>query len=206
MDQRYIINLYGKLKKEYGATHEIYASSFGEAIRGLVCACGNELKETLRVGNWHITNNDARARVSKNDKFLSQTDLQMPLSHDVINIYPEIRGSGGKPGLMGIIMGVLMIAAIFLLPAAGVALAAGTAQMLAIGGAFAIIGGIITMATTNTPKVGNYDNQSVDKKKSFIYNGPVNVMEQGGAVPLVYGRHLCGSTVISSSIDVEQRL
>jgi predicted phage tail protein len=107
---------------------------------------------------------------------------------------------------MGIIMGVLMIAAIFLLPAAGVALAAGTAQMLAIGGAFAIIGGIITMATTNTPKVGNYDNQSVDKKKSFIYNGPVNVMEQGGAVPLVYGRHLCGSTVISSSIDVEQRL
>lgn len=206
MDQQYKIKLYGKLAKKFGSDiFEIYANSFGDAIKGLICACGNELKENLRSGQWHITNNKPKARPSLNDKFLLQEDLQMPLSNEYINIYPVIQGAGGKPGMMGIIMGVLMIAAIFLLPALGFALSAATVQMLAIGGAFAIIGGIITMATTNTPKVGNYENQA-EKKKSFVYNGPVNTLEQGGAVPLIYGRHLAGSTVISASIDVEQKL
>ena len=45
---------------------------------------------------------------------------------------------------------------------------------------------------------------SADARPSFLFNGAVNVVEQGYPVPLVYGVHTVGSIVISSGIDVAE--
>jgi predicted phage tail protein len=39
---------------------------------------------------------------------------------------------------------------------------------------------------------------------SSLYNGAQNIFEQGGAIPLIYGRHRVGGTVISSEITTDR--
>jgi len=46
---------------------------------------------------------------------------------------------------------------------------------------------------------------TIDQKPSFMFNGPVNITEQGYPVPLAYGlKVLTGSTVISVDADTVQ--
>ncbi|MAF25506.1 hypothetical protein CL634_08045, partial [bacterium] len=41
---------------------------------------------------------------------------------------------------------------------------------------------------------------------SYLFNGPVNVLNEGGPVPIGYGRLIVGSQVIASSYDVKKVL
>jgi predicted phage tail protein len=38
--------------------------------------------------------------------------------------------------------------------------------------------------------------------KSYLFSGPTNVMNEGGAVPMGYGRLMVGSQVIMASYDI----
>jgi predicted phage tail protein len=66
--------------------------------------------------------------------------------------------------------------------------------------------GAISQALAPSPETGAGSRNQVAENKSFLFNGPVNVQEQGGPVQVVYGYFLVGSTVVSSGIDVEQLL
>jgi len=48
---------------------------------------------------------------------------------------------------------------------------------------------------------GEYAPQA--ENPSYLFNGAVNVSEQGGPVPIVYGRTRCSSVVISSAVETE---
>lgn len=52
-----------------------------------------------------------------------------------------------------------------------------------------------------TPEVDG--SESADNQPSFMFNGAVNVTEEGYAVPVVFGRVLTGSVVISVGTEVE---
>jgi predicted phage tail protein len=67
-----------------------------------------------------------------------------------------------------------------------------------------VIYAIVQAATSHTPKMDNYMHASIDNRPSFVFNGPVNVQEQGGPMPLVYGRFRTGSVVGSAGLAVEQ--
>jgi hypothetical protein len=43
-----------------------------------------------------------------------------------------------------------------------------------------------------------------DERPSFLYNGAINVIEQGYAVPIVYGTHMTGSIVVSAGVDITE--
>jgi predicted phage tail protein len=60
----------------------------------------------------------------------------------------------------------------------------------------------VTMSMLMMPSMPNPDQaaQEAATKNSFLFNGAVNTVEQGGPVPLVYGRAMVGSTVISSEL------
>ena len=45
--------------------------------------------------------------------------------------------------------------------------------------------------------------EAADKKQSYLFNGGVNSIEQGGGVPLIFGQTRAGSTVISAGIKSE---
>lgn len=65
--------------------------------------------------------------------------------------------------------------------------------------------GMISQALAPSPNTGS-GSRNVARNESFIYNGAINTMNQGGPVPIIYGYFMTGSTVVSTSIDVEQLL
>ncbi len=43
-----------------------------------------------------------------------------------------------------------------------------------------------------------------DQHQSYILSGPINTMNEGGAIPVLYGAPIVGSTVISAGLEIEQ--
>ena len=71
---------------------------------------------------------------------------------------------------------------------------------LALFGGLMALGGLSQMMA-QTPGVEDYSTRDkADEQKSFLFNGPVNTIEQGTALPIVLGKHMIGSTVISAGM------
>lgn len=62
--------------------------------------------------------------------------------------------------------------------------------------------GAIAQALAPSPDTSDGSGRA-EERPSFLYNGPVNVVEQGYAVPIVYGTHMTGSIVVSAGVTVE---
>ena len=67
-------------------------------------------------------------------------------------------------------------------------------------GASLILGGVVQMLT---PVPRGTKNKSVSNEPSYSFNGAVNTQAQGNPVPLLYGRMIVGSAVISAGINAE---
>ncbi len=200
------IKLYGKLAKFVGkrVLHADVASA-AEAVRFL-------------VANWpelekHMA--DQHYRVSVGSYDLMMDELHDPAGRQEISIVPVMAGAGGSAGK--IIAGVLLVAfAIVFAPAAagflGAGLAAGgsaftlgAAASVVIGGigASLVIGGVAQLLTP-VPKVPQGPGSDNDPRKTYNFSGIQQTSRQGTPVPIVYGKTLVGSVVISAGIDTVQ--
>jgi predicted phage tail protein len=64
-----------------------------------------------------------------------------------------------------------------------------------------IVGGVVQLLTP-MPK-GPKNTDSPENKPSYVFTGAVNTQAQGNPVPLLYGRMIVGSAVISAGINAE---
>jgi predicted phage tail protein len=163
---------------------------------------GPAFKETIKSGLWHITKGkrvSQKDTAIKKDTFITEQEIDLNLQETEIHIFPAIHGAG-KIG--AVILGVVLIIVGILLIWIGVGV-----PIIALGAGL-IVGGIAVVAMSllaTTPTNSDYKTaEPTAQKPSFLFNGPVNVVEQGGPVPLVYGRHLAGSVVISAGLVIEQ--
>jgi predicted phage tail protein len=200
------IKLYGKLAKFVGkrVLHADVASA-AEAVRFL-------------VANWpelekHMADQHYRVSVGSYDLMLDE--LHDPAGRQEISIVPVVAGAGGSASK--IIAGVLLVAfAIVFAPAAagflGAGLAAGgsaftlgAAASVAIGsiGASLVLGGVAQLLTP-VPKVPQGPGSDNDPRKTYNFSGIQQTSRQGTPVPIVYGKTLVGSVVISAGIDTVQ--
>ena len=114
-----------------------------------------------------------------------------------VHITPVVEGSGrfGQ-----IILGVILIVV-------GVVFSAAlgpAAEYFIMAGVGLVVGGVAQLLMP-TPKIDDYTQADrAENKPNFVFNGAVNVYEQGGPVPLCYGRTKAGSVVISAGFNVEQ--
>jgi len=123
-------------------------------------------------------------------------DLDKPAGRDVIRIVPVIAGSK-RAGLLQTIVGVaLIVASFFVAPGSQPALFAAGFGMAA--------GGVIQMLSPQAKGLGTQD--SPNNRASYSFNGPVNTSVQGNPVPLLYGRMIVGSAVISAGIYSEDQM
>lgn len=123
---------------------------------------------------------------------IGDVDLDKPAGCDVIRIVPVIAGSK-RAGLLQTIIGVVLIA---LSPFTnGATLAPGLALTA---------GGVIQMLSPQAKGLGTQDGPN--NRPSYSFNGPVNSSVQGGPVPLLYGRMIVGSAVISAGIYSEDQM
>ena len=197
------IKLYGELAKFLGEkTLEAEVNNAAQAIRFLVVNFPNLEK--------HMADRYYRVLVDKWE--LNDKELHYPSGASDIKIVPVVGGAGGNTGQ--ILLGAALIGASFMFPGAGMF---GTTSFL---GKEAVVGGFLTKVGTITSVIGaslvlngianmlapveTIPEENQDPRRSFNFSGIQNTTRAGVAVPVIYGRTMTGSVVVSANITNEQ--
>lgn len=196
------VKLYGELA-EFTGRKEIVAdiADVAESVRMLVANF---------VGlDRHMAEREYVVCVG--DTSIGLDELKDPIGKSEILITPVIAGAGGNTGK--IVLGVALIAAAFMVPG-GFSLSAGLkagfvakgttiawyASSMASIGAALIFAGVAGMLTP-VPKTPE---RTEDPRESFNFSGITNTNAAGVPVPIVLGRTITGSVVVSAGIDTVQ--
>jgi len=197
------VRLYGQLAKFVGRTAlEADLSTTAEVVRMLI-ANFPALEEHMA---------DQHYRVLVGERALTLDELHFPVGQEEIKIVPVVVGAGGGTGQ--ILAGVALVAAaIVFAPAAGGFLGIAGAGGLSAAASTAIgtlglglaLSGVATLLTP-TPAIpqGPDTEQDPRKSQSYSFSGVQNTSRGGTPVPIVYGKTLTGSVVISAGIDTVQ--
>ena len=198
------VKLYGELA-EFTGRKEIVAdiADVGESVRMLMANFAGldrhmaEREYVVCVGNRSI----------------GVDELNDPIGREEILITPVIAGAGGNT--TKIILGVVLIAAaVYFAPAAaagGGFLTAGTAgTTMGTLGMATVAAGRIGVALVLTGLSGLLSptpptpERTEDPRESFNFSGITNTNAAGVPVPIVLGRTITGSVVVSAGIDTVQ--
>lgn len=184
------VYLHGSLGEKYGKEFDFDVVSAQQAVSALCANFKDPFKKDVMKGNWHIWYGKPFEEGS-----MSISAEEMPFEIDrEIHIMPAIEGAGGDDGVVKTVVGIAIIA---------VGVYFGQPQLVQIG--IAITLGGVSQMLTPTPRIDDIDERNqAEQQKSFLFNGAVNSVEEGGAIPVIYGIHRVGSTVISAGLDIEQ--
>ena len=196
------VKLYGELA-EFTGRKEIVAdiADVAESVRMLVA--------NFAGLDRHMAEREYVVCVG--DTSIGLDELHDPIGKQEILITPVIAGAGGDVGK--IIVGAVLIATAIAMPAVGVGATAGafagfgsaagagwaTMAMFNIGASL-VLGGIAGLLTP-TPKTPE---KTEDPRESFNFSGITNTNAAGVPVPIVLGRTITGSVVVSAGIDTVQ--
>jgi predicted phage tail protein len=207
------VRLYGQLAEFVGRkVIEADLSSAAEAVRMLI-ANFPELDRHMADQNY---------KVLVGDGALTLDDLHNPVGQEEIKIVPVVVGAGGDAGR--ILFGAALIGLSFVTfgggflggtglgtSAQGLVTTATTTGIYASAGsaALGVIGaGLVLSGVANiispVPGLPQGPDTEQDPRKSFSFSGIQNTSRGGTPVPIVYGKTLTGSVVISAGIDTEQ--
>jgi predicted phage tail protein len=202
-----ILHLHGALAEHYGPRHEVFVPTVKQAI-GLLAGQLDGFRRRFQDARWLIMVGNPETGLS-----LGEQDLGFQTAGDV-HLVPAIDGAGGGRGKAVIGFAILATAIVM---SGGTA--AGSAGLLSgmSGEAFTVMGASVSWGTVASygaliglsgvammmAPTPNSDYESREENPSFIFNGVQNTTNQGLPVPIVYGRHLVGSQVISASLVVE---
>ena len=194
------VRLYGQLAEFVGRkVIEADLSSAAEAVRMLIA---NFPQLDRHMADQHY-------KVLVGDGALTLDDLHNPVGQEEIKIVPVIVGAGGNGGLTALIGAALIATAVF---TGGATLSFGIGGFSAGLGISAAVGNIgvallltgVAQMISPTPEVPQGPDTVQDPRKSFSFSGIQNTSRGGTPVPIVYGKTLTGSVVISAGIDTEQ--
>lgn len=202
------VRLYGQLAKFVGRTVlEADLNTTAEVVRMLI-ANFPALEE-------HMADRHYKVLVGK--RALTLDELHFPVGQEEIKIVPVIVGAGGNAGLT-ILAGVALVALSAVSFGAGGAFAGafgvtgigagaaawGSAALFYIGTGLLLTG--ISQAISPVPAIpqGRDTDQDPRKSQSYSFSGVQNTSRGGTPVPIVYGKTLTGSVVISAGIDTVQ--
>lgn len=178
------IRLYGKLGTRFGRVHRLAIASTAEAVRALCVLLPGFERELMT----------SRERGISYACFLGKTNigkdqLQLSGGTEDIRIAPVM--AGAKQGVLQTIIGaVLIVVGAFTSYAGG-------STLIQIGVSM-MIGGVLQMLSPQPNNISAAD--SPDNGANYNFNGPVNTTAQGNPVPVLYGRMIVGSAVISAGI------
>lgn len=200
------LRLHGVLRQKFGPEFKLDARSPREAVYALSCVLPGfraHLQEHSLPGYRLFVGREARQR----------DHLDMPSSdREVIRLVPVVAGSGNTlKSIATVIVGAALIYF-----SGGIGGALGNAVM---GGGYAGIGagtvfssavssigwglalaGVSSLLFTPPRPTPAGQTERPENRPSYIFDGPVNTTRQGNAVPVLYGRLLIGSQVISAGL------
>ena len=192
------VNFHGNLGKRLGRkSWNLSVSSVKEAFHAVNTLTERKLSKIfladhekrlryqIKVNNKPIDSSNINP---DNIQTVFDSELCINTKIETIDIIPLLEGSGNK--VMGTIMTIVGVVLLFINPAVGVALiSAGMSVLLA-----------------KPPKFDDFREIEEGKKKvSYLFDGPTNAANEGGPVPIGYGRLIVGSQVIQTSQDIIQK-
>ena len=200
------IKLYGHLREHTGLTEvEAYVDSVKEAVNFLTCNWP-KLKSQIVQNNYHVL-------LDEDD--IGEEELLYPVGNATISFIPVVEGSGkfgrilAGVALIGLTVGTGGFGTFAASKGgfSGLSFSAGTAGNITLGsslaaaagnlGIYLVLSGVASLLTP-TPSTPEQE----QTPESFAFTSPLNVSMPGIAVPLVYGTAICGSIVVSTSIEV----
>lgn len=181
---------HGHMREMYGDGYELDVSNLAEVMRAL----GAQIKGFRN----YVAARHFRVVVGKElrkGRALGKSQITEYLGKGDLHILPVIKGAKEGGGLLKIIAGVLIAAvAWWAAPSLGaVAFGSVTYGQIAMVGIGLAAAGLSQLLTQNKE-------QKNKKDESARISGNINTAQQGGPVPLIYGRYRVGSTVISTGV------
>lgn len=197
------VRLYGKLGAQFGRVHRLAVANTAEAIRAL-CVVLPGFEQALASSEER----GIRYACFLGKRNIGEDEIRVPPGDDVIRIAPILAGAK-QGGLFQTLLGAaLIVAAFYFPPAAGLATlgtpGAIVAPMMLSMGVSMALGGVSQMLSPQQRGLSAKDGP--DNGASYNFNGPVNTSAQGNPVPVLYGRMIVGSAVISAGIYAEDQV
>lgn len=194
--QRYLTTIYlgGKLGKMFGEKWELMISSPAEAIRAIDINLKGKLREYLSTKG-----RDKYYKISLRDKehLLEGEELTIPSGKSDIYLWPTVKGRSS--GITKIILGIALLALVFFAPVLGLtwlSTGAGAAAHLTLFGQIVVgfgtalvLGGLAQLLAPHQKDNGQLE--------SNVFQGTIAAGQQGGCVPVLYGRALVSPIPIS---------
>ncbi|MGB7195441.1 MAG: tail assembly protein [Collimonas pratensis] len=189
------IRLYGKLGRKFGRIHKFSVANVKEAIQAMCMVLPGFERDLMTSRDRGIT-----YAIFLDKRNINQEQLEEPTGKSDIRIAPVLSGAK-QAGLFQTIAGaVLVVIGAALNIVGGYAIGVPIMQF----GAAMMLGGVIQMLSPQQKGLSAKDNP--DNGASYNFNGPVNTSAQGNPVPLLYGRMICGSAVISAGILADDKV
>jgi len=212
------VKLHGALGEEVGnADWNLKVSSVKEAIHAINCMTNKRLSKIfLEKGKGNvkyrilINGEDFIAENKFNNDLTSAEALQKDIDNaanselcikkqiETIDIVPILEGADEV--VMTVVGAILFVVGVVLTltgnPLGPIFLAVGSA-LLAAG---------ITAMLMEPPDFKQVREIEGMMSDSYLFNGPVNSIREGGAVPVVFGQLLAGSQVIAAYYDVDDTI
>ena len=173
------VRFYGDLK-QFGTVFKLDIGSVPEAIRALVTQIPG-LREHIEKGSY---------KVRVDGKYIGDEGVHSEVS-STLHLTPVVKGAGKNGGLLQVVVGIVMIvAAVFYPPLAPYA-----AAMISAGTGL-VLGGVAQLLT----KMPKGEVKDSDDLKSSSFSNLANMTAQGAPVPLIYGKMMVGSKVLSQGV------
>ena len=202
MDNLRTIRLYGKLGARFGRVHRLAVENTAEAIRALCVLVPGFERELM-------TSRDRGVRYAcfLGTQNIGKDELSLSGGALDIRIAPVI--AGAKSGLLGTLMlGAALVVAGWAVAGftaftalGGIGFTVGSA--ISSYGVSVMIGGVVQALSPQ--QKGAVAAAGSDNGASYNFSGAVNTTMQGGAVPVLYGRMMVGSAVISAGIVAQEQ-
>ena len=196
------INLHGVIGKRLGQKQwRLSVSSVGEALHAINTLTNSKLNSSV----ISLSKKGIKFSIKVNSDMVTENKEIDPLSLKyvdlkTIDVAPVVEGAifGNLSGIAGMLGGAALIG-----------FSGGNNAMKIIGVNLFFAG--LANALSEPPekpedrKISNPSSDPQALAESYLFSGPVNVLNEGGAVPLGYGRLVVGSQVIMATYEVEQK-
>ena len=212
------VNIHGKLGEEIGSEWELEINTVAEAFRAIEA-------NTKKLRKWIIENaNEYEYEILVNKKNLfsekpnyssteelQQSEFFMELDNKIqtIDIVPRIQGSGD---VVKVVVGVVtvvssIVVGVLFPPLLPLAIAVGIAGLALIAAGTA---GLLSKPPPNVPFTAQQTNpmdggDEAGGPVSYLFNGPVNTVGEGGPVPIGYGELVVGGNNVFANYNIVYR-
>jgi predicted phage tail protein len=200
------VNLHGVLGEHVGnKTWSLAIKSVGEAMNAIEVLSRRKLYRFLQEsekngikynvminGRDFLYEKDNPPTIDNPQSILNSELCAKTKNLKTIDIVPVIEGAGKDVmNALTIIVGVILIV---IAPE----FSPFVATALFVGGIGLIAAGVMNLLAQG-PQLQNLQDK---QKTSYLFNGPTNTVNEGGPIPIGYGRLYIGSMIISASYDI----